>query len=302
MPSATTAFRSRLSPATWTSTSAPVERPSAPSRAGSTSGRAFRNAIAPSTSLGQPQPQAFCGPRCGRGRGSRRAARRSRGGRACERARPLPRRSLPPPWTTITVAPLRVGRYQPESLHAVAGLEGHVAVGGARRGADVARATCASRSSPMLIGTITNSSAEQRRRDGDAPALPAALAAMHATAARSPARRAAARGRGQHAVTSPPETPCSAMCLTCIEPLTVAAAPKTARAPPAARSHAGRPRPRQARRRERGGEHVAGRGARRRRRGQCHDSAPPNTRSRAQRRSRRHAQGPSSSEQATSRV
>ena len=62
MPSATTAASPPLVPATWTSTSAPVDSPSPPIRAGSTSGRAFRNAIAPSTSRGQPQPHAFCVP------------------------------------------------------------------------------------------------------------------------------------------------------------------------------------------------------------------------------------------------
>src|SRR3954470_333732 len=44
------------SAATWIRTSAPLERPSPPMRSGSTSGRSRRNASAPATSFGQPQP------------------------------------------------------------------------------------------------------------------------------------------------------------------------------------------------------------------------------------------------------
>ena len=63
MPSATTAFRSRLVPGDLDErVGAGGEPERADAARGSTSGRAFRNAIAPSTSFVQPQPHAFWRP------------------------------------------------------------------------------------------------------------------------------------------------------------------------------------------------------------------------------------------------
>ena len=84
-PSATTAFRSRLVPATWTTASAPLERPSAPMPLGVDLGPRLQEARSrPRRRSSSPSPTRSGGRRCGRGRGRRRAGRRSRGGRAVD--------------------------------------------------------------------------------------------------------------------------------------------------------------------------------------------------------------------------